>query len=201
MTAVDSDFSCLEGSCCYCSEESAARIRASVAALPLGALHLIGTGDYHYISLFYLERVAVPFYLLLLDNHPDDQPGAFGGELLSCGSWVAEARKLPLLRGSYHIRQLQELSQLPSDGLPLYISLDLDVLSSDYARTDWDQGTMTLSEMKRAVLQAAAAHPLLGADLCGGLTREKGARDEDIAINEETVEELTVLFDGLDIIG
>ncbi len=201
MIVVDSDFSFLEGSCCYCSEESAARIRASVAALPLGALHLIGTGDYHYISLFYLERVAVPFYLLLLDNHPDDQRGAFGGELLSCGSWVAEARKLPLLRGSYHIRQLQELSGLPSDGLPVYISLDLDVLSPDWARTDWDQGSMTLPEMKQAVLQTAACHPLLGADLCGGLTREKGARDGDIALNEKTAEDLKGLFGGLDIIG
>ena len=60
---------------------------------------------------------------------------------------------------------------------------------------------MTLPEMEQAVLQTAASHPLLGADLCGGLTREKGARDGDIAINEKTAEDLKRLFDGLDIIG
>ncbi len=199
MIAVDSDFSYLDGSCCYCSVQSAARIRESVAALPLGALHLIGTGDYHYISLFYLERIAVPFRLLLFDNHPDDQPAAFGGELLSCGSWVAEARKLPLLRSSHHIRDISGLAQLPSGGVPVYISLDLDILSPDWARTDWDQGEMTLPELEQALLAVAAGHGILGADLCGGLTMEKGAKDEDLALNEKTAGELIRLFGGLDI--
>jgi len=199
MIAVDSDFSYLEGSCCYCSAQSAARIRESVAALPLGALHLIGTGDYHYISLFYLERIAVPFRLLLFDNHPDDQPAAFGGELLSCGSWVAEARKLPLLRSSHHIRDISGLVQLPPGGESVYISIDLDILSPDWARTDWDQGEMTLPELEQALLAVAAGHGILGADLCGGLTMEKGAKDEDLALNEKTAGELIRLFGGLDI--
>ncbi len=198
MIAVDSDFSFLEESCCYCSDRSAARMRESVAALPLGALHLIGTGDWHYVSLFYLERIKVPFRLLLFDNHPDDQPAAFGGELLSCGSWVAEARKLPLLRSSHHIRDISGLEQLPSGGAPVYLSIDLDVLSPDWARTDWDQGDMNLPELEQALLSIAASHPLLGADLCGGLTREKGARDEDLALNKQTAGELIRLFGGLD---
>ncbi len=201
MIAVDSDFSFIEESCCYCSAQSAARMRASVAALPLGALHLIGTGEYHYVSLFYLERITVPFRLLLFDNHPDDQPSAFGGGLLSCGSWVAEARKLPLLRGSYHIRDISGLSQLPSGGVPVYISLDLDVLSADWARTDWDQGEMTLPELKQALLATAAGHSILGADLCGGLRRENGAGAEDLAVNEKTAGELVRLFGGLDILA
>lgn len=101
MQVIQSDFSTLEGTNCYCSEESAARIRQAISGLPLSAVHMIGTGDYHYISLFWLERIREPFSLVLFDNHPDDQPSAFSPDTLSCGSWVAEARKLPCCIGTY----------------------------------------------------------------------------------------------------
>ena len=78
MELVLSDFSGLEGSCCYCSGEAGAEMRKRISALPLEAVHYIGTGDYHYQTLFWLERIGRPFALLLIDNHPDDQPGAFG---------------------------------------------------------------------------------------------------------------------------
>ncbi len=187
----------LEGTCCYCSEESAARIRAEIAGLPLKALHLIGTGDYHYISLFWLERITEPFDLVLIDHHPDDQSPAFGAELLSCGSWVANARNLPNLRSSRHIADFAGLAQLPSDGFPVYLSIDLDVLSEEYARTDWDQGNLTLMELEKIILSTAANHPILGADLCGGLTPEKGAQDEDIEINRAATERLKEVFAAL----
>lgn len=189
-----SDFSSLEGTNCYCSEESAEKIRASLESLPLRALHLIGTGDYHYLSLFWLERITEDFDLVLIDHHPDDQIPAFGAELLSCGSWVAEARKLPGLRRSFHIKEFSESLQLPSDGFPVYLSIDLDVLSTDYARTDWDQGEMSLMELERIVLSTAGTHPLLGADVCGGLTEGKGAREEDVELNKRTIESLKKIF-------
>ena len=75
MEVVESVFSYLEGTNCYCCDESAAIIREKVSQLPLDAVHLIGTGDYHYVSLFYLERISHPFRLVLFDNHPDDQKG------------------------------------------------------------------------------------------------------------------------------
>ncbi len=187
----------LEETCCYCSAESAAKIRAYIAALPLRALHLIGTGDYHYISLFWLERIAEPFDLVIIDHHPDDQPPAFGGGLLSCGSWVADAEALPSLRRVSHVKDFADAEQLPRDAFPVYISIDLDVLSEEYARTDWDQGDMTLEELERVVLSVSAEHPLLGADLCGGLTPEKGAGIEDMELNRRTTERLEAIFAAL----
>ncbi len=198
MNRIFADFSALEGTNCYCSADSARTIRERVAGLPLHAVHDIGTGDYHYMSLFWLERICEPFQLVLFDHHPDDQPGAFDGDLLSCGSWVREARRLPLLRADRWIRDAADfpaLAELPD--LPVYLSIDLDVLSEEYARTDWDQGRMTLEELKGALRGIIAARRIIGVDLCGGNTPEKGASPDDLALNAVTGEALSDLFRDL----
>ena len=195
MERINVDFSHLEGTNCYCSAESAARIRREIAGLPAAAFHCFGTGDYHYQTLFWLEKLREPFCLILFDNHPDDQDAAFGGELLSCGGWVAEARRLPCCKADVWVRSAADfpaLERLPD--LPVYLSIDLDVLSEDYARTDWDQGTMTLEELEGALRRILASRRLLGADLCGGNTAQKGASPEDLALNASTGEALYGLF-------
>lgn len=192
------DFSSFEGTNCYCSAESAALIRRAVADLPLRAFHCIGTGDYHYISLFWLERVKEPFRLVLFDHHPDDQPAAFGADLLSCGGWVADARRLPMLRSDVWVRDAADFPTLRTlPDLPVYLSVDLDVLSGEYARTDWDQGGMTLGELSAALRDLAASRRILGVDLCGGHTAEKGASPEDLALNASTGEALYGIFRDL----
>lgn len=198
MNRIFADFSALEGTNCYCSEDSARAIRERIAGLPLHAVHAIGTGDYHYISLFWLERIGEPFQLVLFDHHPDDQPGVFDGGLLSCGSWVREARRLPMLRADRWIRDAEDfpaLAELPD--LPVYLSIDLDVLSEEYARTDWDQGRMTLEELKGALRAVIGARRIIGVDLCGGNTPEKGASPDDLALNAVTGEALSDLFRDL----
>lgn len=198
MQRIFADFSAFEGTNCYCSADSAERIRRAVAELPLHAFHEIGTGDYHYQTLFWLERVAEPFSLVLFDHHPDDQAGAFGAELLSCGSWVADARRLPCLQADRWIRDAADFPALDSlPALPVYISIDLDVLSKEFARTDWDQGDMTLEELSGAIRRLAAAHRILGVDLCGGNTPEKGASPADLALNASAGEALFGLFRDL----
>ena len=198
MERIIADFSALEGTNCYCSAESADRIRQALAELPLHAFHFIGTGDYHYQTLFWLERVAEPFSLVLFDHHPDDQEGAFGEDLLSCGGWVARARKLPCLQADVWIRDAADFPALASlPDLPVYLSVDLDVLSEEYARTDWDQGEMTLEELKGALRGIMASRRILGVDLCGGNTPEKGASPEDLALNTVTREALSDLFRDL----
>lgn len=198
MNRIYTDYSALEGTNCYCSDESAEQIRRELSALPLRAFHCIGTGDYHYQTLLWLERVDEPFSLVLFDHHPDDQPGAFGPDLLSCGGWVARARQLPMLRADRWIRDAADfptLDLLPD--LPVYLSVDLDVLSEAYARTDWDQGTMTLDELSGALRALTAAHRILGVDLCGGNTPQKGASPADLALNAATGEALYGLFRDL----
>lgn len=190
LKVLDCDFSCLDGTCCYCSPESAALIRRWTAGMELHAVHLIGTGDYHYQTLFWLERMRSPFSLVLLDNHPDDQEGAFGEELLSCGGWVARARRLPLLEKLLWIRTEEDAAGADLGPLPgkLYLSVDMDVLSEDYARTDWDQGNMSLESLCRTVRDISSSGRLAGADICGGITAEKGGTQADFDLNARSTD-------------
>lgn len=171
----------LEGTNCYCSPEAENALRHAVATIPYGGINWIDTGDYHYISKLMLERICEPFILALYDNHPDDQDGAFDSGVLSCGNWVKMAREgLPLMKSDY-----LNTPEIP-EGLPVYLSVDLDVLSKEYARTDWTQGDMALSRLLSDIGRIGAGHRLLGVDICGGLTAGKGSTAEDLRINTRT---------------
>ena len=57
-----------------------------------------------------MEKIDMPFRLILFDNHTDMQPPAFGG-LLSCGGWAAEAlEKLPHLQEVILIGRIRKRS-------------------------------------------------------------------------------------------
>jgi len=193
---VDSDFSRLEGTNCYCSEESGCAIRQAISGLPLCAIHRIGTGDYHYISLFWAERIPEPFVLVLFDNHPDDQPDAFGEDILSCGSWVGKVRELPMCVGTiwYDGAGVRHISGNPNATSKAYLSIDLDILSAKYASTDWDQGDLSLDSLSSLILGVMEEYEVAGVDICGGLTPEKGASSADIALNAAAEEALVKLF-------
>ena len=165
------DFSSLDETRCYCSLFSAGKIREALAPYGPGGIHWLDSGDYHYVSLFIQEMIREPYTLVLFDNHPDDQATAFGDNLLSCGSWVKEVRRLENWRES-------------SDSV--YISIDKDVLSRDYARTDWDQGDMTLDQLLASIKDISLKHRIIGVDVCGELTLDKGACSEDVSINSRT---------------
>ena len=230
------DLSYLPGTNCYCDEAAASSIRETVKALPTSALHWNDTGDYHYLSRFWLEKAAAengdePFALVLFDHHPDMQEPAFG-QVLSCGGWARDAFQfIPnlvqvLLVGINPDLELEildlvfdgvlavtsddlrhtgdglsadvlEMFSLLQPRIPVYISIDKDVLTTDFARTDWDQGRMTLSQLESAVLLATKGHRLVGADICGGITRSKGATDADLALNLKTDCALEKLFGNL----
>ena len=178
---VISDFSEFPGSRLYCSEETAGRIRKEISAIPLHAIHLLGTGDWHYVSLFWLERIDRPFTLVLFDNHPDDQPCAFGEELLSCGSWVRDAVKLPFCKGV-----LWNPESATTDD-EVYISIDLDVLSPEYARTNWDQGGMTIPDLLGRLREFRRRCGIIGVDICGGLP-------DDSRVNAEAENAISGIF-------
>lgn len=170
----------LEGCCCYCDPAAEETLRRAIGGLNACGIHWIDTGDYHYITKLWMDKLQEPFVLALFDNHSDDQePGL--GDILSCGSWVLAARAgLPLMKSDY-----LNTADIPGD-LPVYLSIDMDVLSGQFARTDWDQGVMTLDELLSAIGSIASGHRILGIDVCGGLTAAKGARAEDFCINART---------------
>lgn len=86
-------------------------------------------------------------------------------------------------------------SRPPFGSLPLYFSVDKDVLSKAYARTNWDQGEMTLSELKSILHWLAQGRHMIGADICGELPaappHEAAAAQR---INEATNNALYELF-------
>ena len=92
------ELSDLSGCNCYCDAEASDRIRKEIQAFTGKGLHFIDSGNYHYMTRLWLEKLQIPFRLLVFDNHTDMQPPAFGG-LLSCGGWIAASlEELPLLQ-------------------------------------------------------------------------------------------------------
>jgi hypothetical protein len=63
-------------------------------------LTLYGSGDFHHLTLALLRRLRTPFNLLVLDNHPDWMRGI---PLLHCGTWLAHAVRLPMVRNVFHL--------------------------------------------------------------------------------------------------
>lgn len=54
----------------------------------------------------------------------------------------------------------------------LYLSIDKDVLDARDAATNWDQGRMRLSYLRRIIARLGATHRIVGADICGDLSRQ-----------------------------
>lgn len=206
----------IPGTSCYCDDEAKSSISAEMERADPGRLHLIDSGNYHYLTWFFLRRIRKRTLLVVFDNHTDMQPPAFGG-LLSCGGWIQEAlRDFPWLSGVWSIgpdqaaihetdpetgkkvrflsRETLEawrssgilekktnewfmegyrtLRENDPDLSGIYLSVDKDILSPDYARTPWSQGDTTLPEllsMLRSCLRGAAISGLAveGADICG----------------------------------
>jgi len=52
-------------------------------------------------------------------------------------------------------------------GSNVYLSIDKDVLSTDYALTDWHQGKLRLSDLTYLIQRLVAGCNLIGADICG----------------------------------
>ena len=170
--ALVCDLRQLEGTCCYCESDAESAIAQEFGRLPLNAVHWIDGGDFHYLSDLWLRRLQEKTQLILFDNHPDDQEPAFGADMLSCGSWVA------------HSRRCNPLLVPESDNV--YLSIDLDYLSPDYARTNWNQGTASLQDLLDSLDASLKGKNLLGVDICGGITAAQGGKAEDYAVNRRT---------------
>lgn len=181
--AITLDFTNLEGTTCYCDAFAEATIAEAFNSLPINALHWIDGGDYHYLSDIWMRRLEAPAKLVLFDNHPDDQEPAFGGDILSCGNWVAHSRRFNKM--------------LRDDADSVWLSIDLDYLSKDYARTNWDQGNASIQDLLNGISTAIEGKELAGVDICGGITAAQGACAEDYAINLKTRKVLQDFFTEL----
>ena len=202
------ELSDLSGCNCYCDAEASDRIRKEIQAFTGKGLHFIDSGNYHYITRLWLEKLQIPFRLLVFDNHTDMQPPAFGG-LLSCGGWIAASlEELPLLQEVILVGPDEEaytqvepdlqqkvlflsrekLSTMTteekegffnnlSEDLPLYVSVDKDVLCKGDASTTWSQGDMHLSELMSFLELVLERQNILGMDVCGECDMDSYSED------------------------
>lgn len=91
------DVSDLTGTNCYCDDLAIEELRKRMEPFSYRGIHFLDSGNYHYMSRIWMEKIQEPFRLLVFDNHTDLQPPAFGG-ILSCGGWVAASLEdLPYL--------------------------------------------------------------------------------------------------------
>lgn len=181
------ELSGIEGTTCYCDPDAEARLHAVVADRT-ERIHWIDSGDYHYLTKVLTDAlVSEPFTLVLFDHHPDDQAPAFGG-VLSCGGWVASMQaENALLERVIAVGPDGADPALEVDGKAVWISLDKDVLSTAYARTDWSQGELTLPELETKLAEIfRRSARVLGVDICGEFPEHKGGNPEDQRINRET---------------
>lgn len=192
LSASIVDLTDLEGTNCYCSEEAAEVIRAKVCALPVRSICWIDTGDYHYLSYFRGSSIREPFDLVLLDNHTDDFDMA---GTLSCGNWVSLLQQEPTCRRSTLVRRREAADPVICESdVPVFLSIDLDVLRPEDFRTNWDQGSMTFEELLDILGSVAAARRIVAIDICGGITESKGATPSDLALNLRQRLRLTEYF-------
>lgn len=190
------DFSDLRGCRGYCTGDALRKIQNRLRARKHRRITLIGNGNYHYVTYVLLSEIRQPFALVLFDHHTDLAPDA-ETPIISCGSWVSIAlRTLPLLKrvvivgaqvlsrsripcnvtilseqeaGRLSAAEIAQAVRSAAPGLPVYISVDKDVLDRDNAATDWDQGSMTLRQLLDAIRELKRTRPLAGADVCGEL--------------------------------
>ena len=126
-------------------------------------------GNHHYLTHLVTEMIPFPYSLILIDNHKDDQPPAFEG-ILSCGGWVLEARKQANLKKDIYIGRNSDIEAALNSldpNIPVFLSIDKDVLSENEVMTNWDQGDMSLLELTDLVKTIKNRFSIIGCDICG----------------------------------
>ena len=221
------DFTKTTGVNCYCTEEAEKEIKKKLQEFDCSGIHFLDSGNYHYLSKFWVEKIEEPFALVVFDNHTDMQEASFWG-LLSCGSWVREC-----ILSNQYIKEvcvigppkkaflecekeiLEKVTPISREDMkqekskwyeflkrnkeiPVYVSLDKDILTVEEARTNWDQGDVSFEEIEKWLHERFSKCFVLGADVCGEHTPDTTSvsRQEDIEKNNVVNGKLWELLDN-----
>lgn len=194
----------IRGIDCYCSLEGAEKIKQLISPFGPEGIHFIDSGDFHYITKFWTDKIKKPFSLVLFDHHTDMQTSQIEN-MLSCGNWVKDmiecnsCLQQVLLLGIpknaerkiskvyqrkvtvYDVDEIQNLlfsgHSIPVEG-PVYISIDKDVLDPKSAVTNWDQGTLSLTDLQKALYTFLIEKKVIGIDICGEYSMIQDLFDE-----------------------
>lgn len=196
----------LSGTECYCDSDSADRIREILACngIDYHGVHFIDNGNYHYLSKLLTESIDKPFNLFVADNHPDTKSPLFG-PILSCGSWVKD-----LIEENENVNNVYlsgvnpqlitdevtcmdkvvvldsgvNMMDVIPDDIPIYISIDKDVLDIDECITNWDQGRMSFNALTEIIRNLISHRHVLGIDICGEMDSMMYDKADNVSIHK-----------------
>jgi len=191
------DCSQIPGTDCYLDTVAEAEIRRKMEAYPVRGIHFIDSGNTHYLSKLWTDRVTERFSLVVFDHHSDMQPPAFDG-ILSCGGWLKAALDtnpflqevllvgvgkssadeiLPIYRERVQVVLESECAaeSFADDFVfdekffrhPVYVSVDKDVLSERDLKTNWDGGSLSANNLLKLLKRIFSLGNILGVDICG----------------------------------
>lgn len=212
----------IQGANCYCDGLAEAELAGRIGDMGAEGLHFLDSGNYHYASKLWLDLVKEDFELLVFDHHTDMQQPAFG-DILSCGGWIKaalegnprlrrvwlagpseegmkEAKALGFGEKVVHLSERDmgdgEMwrEQMGKTDLPIYISVDKDVLSREDARTNWDQGNVSLDTLISCIRDAAGGRHVIGMDVCGEDPEEAQTAPGVRAVNDRANKALMEVF-------
>ena len=194
---AEMDCSQIQGTDCYLDPMAEAEIRRKMDACPVCGIHFIDSGNTHYLSKLWTDRLSENFSLVVFDHHSDMQPPVFDG-ILSCGSWLkaaldsnpflqnvllfgvgkSSAEEIPLVyRKKVHVVPESECAaeSFGDDFVfdekffrhPVYVSMDKDVLSERELKTNWDGGSLSTNNLLKRLERIFALGNILGVDICG----------------------------------
>lgn len=190
---INLDFRQLHGTEGYCSHEAAKVIKDKIQPFGPHGMHFLDNGDYHYVSKFWTDMITEPFSLVLIDHHTDMQDSRVDG-ILSCGDWVKAVIQQNKFLEKVIVIGVPRESALkvdkelfpkvvfvtepefkdyvsgrkePVDGKTIYISIDKDALSPEDAVTNWDQGDMKESDLRKFLFRQVEHENVIGVDVCG----------------------------------
>ena len=190
----------ISGTNMYCTESAKNEIKKKLKNYSPRGIHFIDSGNYHYLTTFFTDKIEFPYSLVLFDFHNDMQNAIFDN-MISCGSWAKELlekdknlhqlfligplqntidaihvknqnKVIPIsietIQNSLNKKELitKALQQFDTDH-PTYVSIDKDVLSEKYARTNWNQGQMSLGTLKHFLSFFMQKTQIIGIDICG----------------------------------
>ena len=179
----------------YCDKEALYEIQEKLKDIKPKGIHFIDSGNYHYVSELWINKIKREFTLVVFDHHSDMVKPSFG-DILSCGSWIMDAIdnnsniKRVIIIGlskeqretipdkyldkvkcicDYDLKSMdkEKLCEFIEEKYPVYISVDKDVLSEKVVNTSWDQGQMNFEELKIILHILISNYEVIGLDICG----------------------------------
>lgn len=178
-----------------CVLEKELVVKKEMRELP--RIRFLDSGNYHYLSKLLLGLEKEDLFLIVFDHHTDMQPpallpvlscgswirdaaNAYGNIKGICviGPPEASVRETEKLEHVWFVTQeelndgsgpakMKEIIGAHAGELPVYLSVDQDILSKEELDTNWDQGNICLEKLFFLSDLCLEGRKVIAVDLCG----------------------------------